>query len=112
MFEHFDNSSLREDTESEALEKKIENSDSLEDLRKQHQKNDLKQLHLIRKWGIYLIAGICAFIVISYFWNLAGFGYKWLSAEEMRELRDLAISISVGVIASLVNSYFLQSHRD
>ena len=53
------------------------------------------------------LAAICAVIVVVYVLNtILPVDWVWLSTEQMADIRSLAISILIGVIASLINNYF------
>ena len=48
-----------------------------------------------------------AVIVVVYVLNtILPVDWVWLSTEQMADIRSLAISILIGVIASLINNYF------
>jgi hypothetical protein len=53
------------------------------------------------------LAILCAVIVVVYVLNtILPVDWVWLSTEQMADIRSLAISILIGVIASLINNYF------
>ena len=53
------------------------------------------------------LAILCAVIVVVYVLNtILPVDWVWLSTEQMADIRSLAISILIGVIASLLNNYF------
>ncbi len=52
------------------------------------------------------LAILCAVIVVYVLNTILPVDWVWLSTEQMADIRSLAISILIGVIASLINNYF------
>lgn len=96
---------------NENIDSAVDDQDKLEELdynqRKQHKIDDNKTLHKIKKFTMIGLAILCAVIVVVYVLNtIFPVRWVWLSTEQMADIRSLAISILIGVIASLINNYF------
>lgn len=64
-------------------------------------------LHKIRVLSIYCCAGISAAVVFVCIWHLLmPHGWRWLTPEELSDLKSFSISVIAGVGVSIVISFF------
>ncbi|MBQ9275331.1 MAG: hypothetical protein IJ228_10985 [Succinivibrio sp.] len=90
-----------------------EDDKSFSDLRKSHRKEDLKQRHKIKKWGLYLAAAWLLVVVLLYTFNLLV--YQYWSDPTMDRIERVSIAVLTGTLAALVGSYIFAdraSERD
>lgn len=98
------------------------NSDVLQDAPKKADGDDA-DMSVYKKWGIDedsavhkvkmgLIYGtplIAVVIVLTYLHHVAGYpGMRWLTPDDLREIRSIAISVLSGVSSSLAVGYFFR----
>lgn len=70
---------------------------------------ETREVHSARIWAIRVIALIATTCVTVYFWHVIGpHCARWLDAEDLAELRSVALSILSGVSASLAVGYFFR----
>lgn len=86
-------------------------SEELEaDLESQHRRDDKIVLHRIKKYSLIAFAIVAGITVVVYLWHVfMPEGARWLSDQEVGEIRSFALSICTGVGAALVGNYFF--HR-
>ena len=73
---------------------------------------EARELHSVRVWAIRIVAGLAVACVIIYFWHVVGLHcLRWLDAQDLAELRSIALSILSGVSASLAVGYFFRKPR-
>lgn len=63
--------------------------------------------HCIFKWGVIIVSCLFSCIFIVYCIHLVlPEKWRWLSPEDLMQLKSLAVSICVGVLASFTSGYF------
>ena len=110
------------DEKSPTLNDSFLNSDVLQDAPKKADGDDA-DASLYKKWGIdedsaahkvrmRLIYGtpvVAGLIVLTYLHHVVGFPcMRWLSPDDLREIRSIAISVLSGVSSSLAVGYFFR----
>ena len=76
------------------------------DLERSLQKKEVNAFHYVKISAIYLIAGLAGLYLVLFFLNLfLPESHRWLSHQELLDLRGIAISILSGVITSLAINY-------
>lgn len=87
---------------------KFENHNELNELEYIHKKSDRKTLHKIKIITFWAFAALSGIYAVIYFWHsIAPDCWRWLTAEEVSDMKATAIAICAGVFTSLCNSYFL-----
>ncbi len=78
------------------------------DLERKARKASFRHREWIKTVAVISAAVICFSITLVYSLHLIiPADKRWLTAEDLEQIRHLAISVAVGVGASLANSYFL-----
>ena len=63
--------------------------------------------HRIYKWAVYTVSIVFSVLFIVYFLHLIlPTDWRWLAAEDLGQIRNLVISIAVGVAANLAGGHF------
>lgn len=77
------------------------------DLLAQHRREESIMFYRIKKYASYLFAVLaCAYVCIYLFNLLAPQWLRWLTAEDLSDMREVVVSILAGVLSSIVSGYF------
>lgn len=99
---NFESSEIEDVSPEEQNEEKVRNS--LED----NLRRDGRRLrHSVYKWAIRIVSGVFSIIFVIYFLHLVlPQSWRWLEPEELEQIKNLALSIAVGVTANFASGYF------
>ena len=66
-----------------------------------------RAFHRVKMGFIYCVPILGLICILIYFWHAtAPGGWRWLPAEDLKDLRSTAVSILSGVISSIAVGYF------
>lgn len=98
------NSDVLQDTS-----KKADDDDADASLYKKWVIDEDSAAHKVKMGLIYGTPLIAVVIVLTYLHHVAGYpGLRWLTTDDLREIRSIAISVLSGVSSSLAVGYFFR----
>lgn len=110
------------DEQKPALDAKLLDSDILDESSKLDA--DDSDMKIYKKWGrdedsavhwikmvfIYGIPALAVVIILTYLHHIAGpHDWRWLTDDDLREIRGIAISVLSGVSSSIAVGYFFRN---
>ena len=75
-------------------------------IEKETKKDEIRERTRLKKWILRIFTGIGVIIIVTYVLHMVlPLSYRWLDPNEVSSIKDLAISISTGIIISFATKF-------
>lgn len=75
-------------------------------IEKETKKEEIRERNRLKKWILRIFTCTGAVVVVTYIWHIImPLSWRWLDPQEVTSIKDLALSISTGVIISFATKF-------